>query len=124
MLLRRTLVTNAAFTGVSALALAAFGPQLAALMGLGSALPLWIAAAAFVPYAVLLALSSRRPRVLDAILFVAADAVYVAACAALAVWPGLLSGLGKELVALSAVVVLAFIAGQWVGLRRLQAATA
>lgn len=35
MLLRRTLAINAAFTGGSALVLAAFGPRLAALMGLG-----------------------------------------------------------------------------------------
>jgi hypothetical protein len=124
MLLQRTLVTNAAFTGLSALALAAFGPQLAALMGLGSALPLWIAAAAFVPYAILLAVSARRPRVLDALLFVIADLAYVAACVGLAVWPGLLSGMGKELVALSAIVVVFFVVGQWVGLRRLQAGAA
>ena len=122
MLLRRTLATNAAFTGASALALAAFGPQLAALMGLGSAVPLWIAAAAFVPYAVLLALSAQRPRVLDATLFVVADLAYIAACLGLAVWPGLLSGMGKELVVLSAIVVSFFVAGQWVGLRRLQSA--
>jgi hypothetical protein len=122
MLLRRTLVVNAVFTGLSALALAAFGPQLAAFMGLASPVPLWVAAAAFVPYALLLALSSRRPRVLDAVLFVIADLAYVAACVGLAVWPGLLSGMGKELVVLSAVVVLFFVAGQWVGMRRLQAA--
>ena len=122
MLLRRTLVTNAAFTGLSALAMAVFGPQLAALMGLDSAVPLWIAAGLFVPYAVLLALSARRPRVLDAALFVAADIAYVAACVGLAAWPGLLSGMGKELVVLSAVAVLFFVAGQWVGLKRLQAA--
>lgn len=122
MLLRRTLATNAVFTGISAVALAAFGPQLAALMGLDSALPLWIAAVAFVPYVVLLVLSSRRPRVRDAVLFVIADLAYVAACVGLAVWPGLLSGVGKELVVLSAIVVVFFVAGQWVGLRRLQAA--
>lgn len=122
MLLRRTLATNAAFTGLSAVAMIVFGPQLAALMGLDSALPLWIAAALFVPYAVLLALSARRPRVLGAALFVIADLAYVAACAALAAWPGLLSGMGKELVVLSAVLVLFFVAGQWVGLKRLQAA--
>jgi hypothetical protein len=122
MLLRRTLAINAAFTGLSALALAAFGPQLAALMGLASPMPLWIAAAAFVPYALLLALSSRRPKVLDAGLFVAADLAYVAACVGLAAWPGLLSGIGKELVVLSALVVLVFVAGQWVGLKRLQSA--
>jgi hypothetical protein len=122
MLLRRTLVTNAVFTGICALAMAAFAPQLAGLMGLGSGSPLRLAAAAFVPYAVLLALASRRPRVLDAALFVAADAAYVLACLGLALWPGLLSGMGKELVVLSAVVVAFFIAGQWVGLRRLQAA--
>lgn len=120
MLLRRTLVINAVFTGLCALALAAFAPQLAAVMGLDSGTPLRLAAAAFVPYAILLALSSRRPRVLDAALFVAADAAYVLACLALAIWPGLLSGVGKELVVLSAVVVVLFIAGQWVGLRRLQ----
>lgn len=50
-----------------------------------------------------------------------ADAAYVAACLGLAYWPGLLSGMGKELVVLSAVVVAFFIAGQWVGLKRLQA---
>lgn len=122
MLLRRTLATNAVFTGISAVALAAFGPQLAALMGLDSALPLWIAAVAFVPYVVLLVLSSRRPRVRDAVLFVIADLAYVAACVGLAVWPGLLSGVVKELVVLSAIVVVFFVAGQWVGLRRLQAA--
>ena len=122
MLLRRTLATNAAFTGVSAVVLSAFGPWLAALMGLGTPLPLWIAAAAFVPYAVLLALSSRRPRVRDAVLFVIADLAYVAACVAFAAWPGLLNGIGKELVVLSAVVVALFVAGQWVGLKRLQAA--
>jgi hypothetical protein len=120
MLLRRTLVVNAVFTGASALALAAFGPQLAVLMGLGSALPLWIAAAAFVPYAVLLALAARRPRALDAVLFLAADGAYVAFCVLAAGWPDLLSGAGKELVVLSALVVLVLIAGQWVGLRRLQ----
>jgi ABC-type transport system involved in multi-copper enzyme maturation permease subunit len=91
-------------------------------MGLGSALPLWIAAAAFVPYAVLLALSARRPRVLDVALFVIADLAYVAACVALAAWPGLLSAIGKELVVLSAIVVLFFVAGQWMGLRRLRSA--
>jgi hypothetical protein len=122
MLLRRTLATNAAFTGLSALAMVIFGPQLATLMGLDSAVPLWIAAGLFVPYAALLALSARRPRVLDAALFVAADLAYVAACVALAVWPGLLSGMGKELVVLSAVAVMFFVAGQWIGLRRLQAA--
>lgn len=122
MLLRRTLATNAAFTGLTALAMGAFGPRLAGIMGLDSALPLWIAAAAFVPYALLLALSARKPRVRDAALFVAADVAYVAACVALAAWPGLLSTWGKELVVLSAVVVVFFVAGQWVGLRRLQAA--
>lgn len=124
MLLRRTLATNAAFTGLTAIVMVVFGPQLAKLMGLGSAVPLWIAAAAFVPYAVLLALSARRPRVVDAALFVIADLAYVAACVGLAAWPGLLSGMGKELVVLSAVLVLVFVAGQWVGLRRLQAAAA
>ena len=124
MLLRRTLAMNAAFTGLAAIGMAAFGPQLAAIMGLGSAVPLWIAAAVFVPYALLLALSSRRPRVLDAALFVAADLAYVAACLGLAFWPGLLSAWGKELVVLSAVAVLFFVAGQWVGLRRLQTAAA
>jgi hypothetical protein len=122
MLLRRTLVTNAAFTAASALVLAAFGSRLAELMGLGSALPLWIAAAAFLPYALLLARSSRRPTVRDAVVFVVADLAYVAACIGLAAWPGLLSGIGRELVVLSAVLVLFFVAGQWVGLRRLQAA--
>ena len=122
MLLRRTLATNAAFTGLSALVMAVFAPQLAALMGLGSPGPLWIAAVVFVPYAVLLALSARRPRVLDAALFVVADLAYVAACVGLAFWPGLLSGWGKELVVLSAVLVLFFVAGQWIGLKRLQAA--
>lgn len=122
MLLRRTLATNAAFTGLSAIVMAVFGPQLAGIMGLGSPVPLWIAAAAFVPYAVLLALSARRPRVLDAALFVIADLAYVAACVALAAWPGLLSAIGKELVVLSAIVVLFFVAGQWMGLRRLRSA--
>jgi hypothetical protein len=122
MLLRRTLATNAAFTGLSAIAMAVFGPQLASFMGLDSAVPLWIAAGVFVPYAVLLALSARRPRVLDAALFVAADLAYVAACVGLAAWPGLLSGMGKELVVLSAVAVLFFVAGQWIGLKRLQTA--
>jgi hypothetical protein len=122
MLLRRTLALNAAFTGLAAVAMAALGPQLAALMGLDSAVPLWITAAVFVPYALLLALSSRRPRVRDAALFVAADLAYVAACVGLAFWPGLLNGIGKELVVLSAVAVLFFVAGQWVGLKRLQAA--
>ena len=49
-------------------------------------------------------------------------AKHVAACVGLAAWPGLLSGMGKELVVLSAVAVLFFVAGQWIGLKRLQAA--
>jgi hypothetical protein len=124
MLLRRTLATNAAFTGASALVMALFAPRLAAAIGLDSAVPVWVAAAVFVPYAVLLVLSARRPRVRDAALFVAADAAYVAACLALAAWPGLLNGVGKELVILSALVVAVFIACQWLGLQRLRSLAA
>lgn len=121
-LLRRALLGNAVFSGVSGLAMTLAAGPLALLMGLPSPLILVVVGLGVLGYAAIAFRISARPSISrgEAIFTVIADSSWVAASLVL-----LLSGwvaftpTGKWLVAVAADIVAAFALLQFVGLRRL-----
>jgi hypothetical protein len=123
-LLRRTLIVDAAASAATGLLQTLAAGTLAAWLGLP--LELLIGTGLFLlAYAtmlVVMARSTRLPRALITLVLVG-NLGWAAGCIALAVaWSGTLTGLGIAYLELQALAVVAFAAGQWLGLRQSQAA--
>lgn len=121
-LLRRALLGNAVFSGVSGLALALAAGPLASLMGLPSPLILIVVGLGVLGYAAIVFRISTRPSIsrAEAIFTVIADSSWVVGSLVL-----LLTGwvsftpTGKWLVAIAADIVAVFALMQFIGFRRL-----
>lgn len=119
-LLRRALVTNAAFSSACALVFLGGRGFVAQLVGVSSAV-LAAFAAVLLAYAVHLAAAARRVtlQVGEARYFIAADLVYVMASAALLLgWPQLLTSAGRLSFAVMAGIVGLLAIVQILGYRR------
>lgn len=95
---------------------------MAELMGLASAVPLYVVAMGLVPFAIALIANARRDRVStpQAVLASIGDATWVvASIGLLAVWPEWFSATGMALVAGVAAAVALFGALQSLGVRRI-----
>jgi hypothetical protein len=122
-LLRRALLGNAVFSGVSGLAMILAAGPLASLMGLPSPLILIVAGLGVLGYAAIVFRISTRPSISrgEAIFTVIADTTWVAGSLVL-----LLTGwvpftlAGKWLVAIAADIVAVFALMQFIGFRRLK----
>ncbi len=119
-LAQRLIRTDGIFTVPTALAFVAFAPRIASLFGAGSAEPLAILGIVFVPYGLWLLYVSRRavaPRLTR--ILATANAVWAVATLDIAVSNVFgLSGVGREIMAIQAVVVGLFAVAQFVAARR------
>ncbi len=124
-LLRRALQVNGIFSGLSGLAMIFASNQFALLLGLGQTGPLLGIGIALVLYAAGLLWNARRANInlKEAQLAVIMDFAWVAG-SAIVIFTGMLSATGNWIVALVADVVLLFGVLQWLGIRKLQRASA
>ena len=122
-LLRRALLANAAFSGLTGLATLLAAPPLAVWLGLeDGAGTLRVLGAGLLLFAATLVQLARadRPNPRRAVAASAADTLWVVgSIALLLVAPGLLSSAGRWTVALIAVIVAVFAAAQATGVRRM-----
>lgn len=126
-LLRRSLLANATFSGVTGLLLIAFAGPIASVMGLTVAWPVLVVGVGLVPFAALVALNGVRPvpDAREAGITVALDAAWVAGSVLLLAWsPSWLTLAGASAVLTVAAIVAGFALAQAAGLRRLAAASA
>lgn len=124
-LLRTALATNAILTGLCGVVFAAFAGTLAPHFGLDVAWPVQAVAALYLVFGAALGATALRPLnlALQTKLLIVGDLGYVAATAALLVgWPELLSAIGKGVAVAVALLVVALVTAEAVGLRRMRAA--
>ena len=120
-LLKRALIGNAMFSGVSGAAILLANRWLVKFLGLPDKVSLAILGVSLIVYATVLWFNARRPkiRITDAWVAVVMDAVWVLGSYTLIlVVPFSLAG--KWVVALVAELVLAFAVWQWLGIRRIR----
>ena len=120
-LLRRALIGNAMFSGVSGAAILLVNRWLVKFLGLPDKVSLAILGVCLIVYAAVLWFNARRPtiKIIDAWVAVVMDAVWVLGSYTLIlVVPFSLAG--KWVVALVAELVLAFAVWQWLGIRRIR----
>ncbi|HUG37255.1 MAG TPA: hypothetical protein VML54_09920, partial [Candidatus Limnocylindrales bacterium] len=116
-LLRRTLAVNAWITAANAVAFLVAGHLLGPAFGLSPAV-LWTLGAGFVAFAAHAAHVSRKPAISrgEAVYFVAADAAYVLASAAVLLgFPQAMTGLGRLFFAAAADVVAILAVAEYAG---------
>ena len=120
-LLKRALIGNAMFSGLSGAAILLANRWLVKFLGLPDKVSLAILGVSLIVYAAVLWSNARRPkiRITDAWVAVVMDAVWVLGSYTLIlVVPFSLAG--KWVVALVAELVLAFAVWQWLGIRRIR----
>jgi len=120
-LLKRALIGNAMFSGLSGAAILLANRWLVKFLGLPDKVSLAILGVSLIVYATVLWFNARRPkiRITDAWVAVVMDAVWVLGSYTLIlVVPFSLAG--KWVVALVAELVLAFAVWQWLGIRRIR----
>jgi hypothetical protein len=120
-LLKRALIGNAMFSGLSGAAILLANRWLVKFLGLPDKVSLAILGVSLIVYATVLWFNARRPkiRITDAWIAVVMDAVWVLGSYTLIlVIPFTLAG--KWVVALVAEMVLAFAVCQWLGIRRIR----
>jgi hypothetical protein len=120
-LLKRALIGNAMFSGVSGAAILLANRWLVKFLGLPDKVGLAILGVSLIVYAAVLWFNARRPkiRIADAWVAVVMDAVWVLGSYTLVlVIP--FSPAGKWVVVLVAELVLAFAVWQWLGIRRIR----
>ena len=120
-LLKRALIGNAMFSGLSGAAILLANRWLVKLLGLPDKVSLAILGVSLIVYATVLWFNARRPkiRITDAWVAVVMDAVWVlGSYTMILVIPFSLAG--KWVVALVAELVLAFAVWQWLGIRRIR----
>jgi hypothetical protein len=119
-LLRATLAVNAISSGLTGLVLALAAVPLAPLVGLAGPLPLVVFGVALVVFALRVWAARREPMSLTrAGVILALDVAYVIASVVFLLdGPGVLSPLGRLLVAIMADIVAVFAAFEYAGLRR------
>jgi len=120
-LLKRALMGNAMFSGLSGAAILLANRWLVKFLGLPDKVSLAILGVSLIVYATVLWFNARRPkiRITDAWVAVVMDAVWVLGSYTLIlVIPFSLAG--KWVVALVAELVLAFAVWQWLGIRRIR----
>ncbi len=119
--LKKALVGNAAFSGISGLTVLFGNHWLVKLLGLPGEVSLSVLGVGLIVYAILLVLNARRPevKISDAWVAVVLDAVWVAGSYVL-IFVIPLSVAGKWVVALVAELVLLFAVLQWLGIRKIR----
>jgi len=120
-LLKRALIGNAMFSGLSGAAILLANRWLVKFLGLPDKVSLAILGVSLIVYATVLWFNARRPkiRITDAWVTVVMDAVWVlGSYTMILVIPFSLAG--KWVVALVAELVLAFAVWQWLGIRRIR----
>ena len=120
-LLKRALIGNAMFSGLSGAAILLANRWLVKFLGLPDKVSLAILGVSLIVYATVLWFNARRPkiRITDAWVAVVMDAVWVlGSYTMILVIPFSLAG--KWVVALVAELVLAFAVWQWLGIRRIR----
>ena len=120
-LLKRALIGNAMFPGLSGAAILLANRWLVKFLGLPDKVSLAILGVSLIVYATVLWFNARRPkiRITDAWVTVVMDAVWVlGSYTMILVIPFSLAG--KWVVALVAELVLAFAVWQWLGIRRIR----
>jgi len=119
--LKKALMSNAAFSGISGLTILFGNHWLVKLLGLQEKVSLSVLGVGLIVYAILLALNARRPevKISDAWVAVVLDAVWVAGSYVL-IFVIPFSVAGKWIVALVAELVLLFAVLQWVGIRKIR----
>ena len=120
-LLKRALIGNAMFSGVSGAAILLANRRLVKFLGLPDKVSLGILGVSLIVYAAVLWFNARRPkiRITDAWVAVVMDAVWVLGSYTLIlVVPFSLAG--EWVVAPVAELVLAFAVWQWLGIRRIR----
>ena len=126
-LLRRALLGNALFSGMSGAVFLMFSGGLAAWLGLPAVWPLWAVGVGLALFAadLLHQATRRRLSLFRAVLGCGSDLAWVIASAALLLgWPHLLSGGGQAAVVAVAMVVATFAGLQSQGIARLRRAEA
>ena len=124
VLLRRALLSNAAFSAFCGILIVVFDARIVALMT-NVHHHLWPLGAMLLAFAASLAWFSTRSRVSSAWVssVIAADLAWVAGTAALlAGWHDMLTTVGTGVLVTVAVLVFVFAELQWLGLRRLKSA--
>jgi hypothetical protein len=120
-LLKRALIGNAMFSGLSGTAILLANRWLVKFLGLPDKVSLAILGVSLIVYAAVLWFNARRPkiRITHAWVAVVMDAVWVLGSYTL-IWVVPFSLAGKWVVALVAELVLAFAVWQWLGIRRIR----
>jgi hypothetical protein len=120
-LLKRALIGNAMFSGLSGAAILLANRWLVKFLGLPDKVSLAILGVGLIVYAAVLWFNARRPkiRITHAWVAVVMDAVWVLGSYTL-IWVVPFSLAGKWVVALVAELVLAFAVWQWLGIRRIR----
>jgi hypothetical protein len=123
LFLRRSLLANAAFSGLSGLVFVIAAGPIARGIGLGDPVTLVIVGGSLVLFALGLARNARRPVVslVEARIAIALDVLWVAGSAVLLL-ASLLNAAGNWAAAVLADFVLAFAICQFIGLRRAERA--
>lgn len=125
VLLRRALLGNAAFSALCGILIVVFDARIVGLMT-SVQQRLWPLGVMLLAFAASLAWFSTRPRVSSAWVssVIAADLAWVAGTTLLLLgWHGMLTAAGTAILIGVAVFVLVFAELQWLGLRRLRAAS-
>lgn len=125
VLLRRALLGNAAFSAICGILIVIFDARIVGLMT-NVQYHLWPLGVMLLAFAASLAWFATRSRVNSAWVssVIAADLAWVAGTAALlAGWRGMLTAAGMGILIAIAAFVLTFAELQWLGLRRLRAAS-
>jgi len=116
---------NAALSGLTGLAFLVAGHRLGSLFGLAPVV-LWVLGAGLVAFAAHLAYVARQPAIArgPALYFLVCDVAWVAASALILLgWPALMTGTGRLVFAAIADAVAILAVAEFVGYRRLTAAT-
>jgi hypothetical protein len=121
--LRRSLVANAAFSGLSGLVFVFAASPISHGIGLDESVTLVVVGGSLVLYALVLARNARRPVVnlIETRVAIALDVLWVVGSAVL-VLAGLLNAAGNWAAAVLAEFVLIFAICQFIGLRRIERA--